>query len=252
MDRPQSKVPASPAGRQGPRSEVTDQTATTKKLVIEAKGLTKTYGDGKTRTSVLKGVDLEMAEGEFLTILGPSGSGKSTLMHILGAMDLPSSGQVHLFGQDLKNLSETERSHLRNKKIGFVFQFDSLLPEFTVEENVLMPARIAGEDRKPRALELLRFFGLSRVQHKFPPELSGGEKQRAALVRALLNHPELLLADEPTGNLDKHNTELVLHDLWELSQSKKVAIVLVTHNEQASRFSSRTLHMTDGKLTEAG
>ena len=226
--------------------------------VLEAKGLVKTYGRGKNAVGVLHGLDLRVGPGELLAILGPSGSGKSTLLNLLGLMDEPSSGDVLFSGRSTRRMSEAEKAGLRNAALGFVFQFDSLLPEFSILENVTMPARIAlGRTGEPlqaaeaRALELLGGFGLKHVRDRFPAQISGGERQRAALCRSLINRPSVLLADEPTGNLDKRNGELVFEDLKALSEAHGVAVVLVTHNESAGRYASRVLHMSDGALKES-
>ena len=225
--------------------------------VLEAKGLVKTYGHGKTAVAVLHGLDLRVTQGELLAILGPSGSGKSTLLNLLGLMDEPSAGDVLFSGRSTRRMSEAERAALRSARLGFVFQFDSLLPEFSILENVTMPARIArGRTEEPieaaetRALELLGGFGLRHVRDRFPSQISGGERQRAALCRSLINRPSVLLADEPTGNLDKHNGELVFKDLRSLCEAHGVAVVMVTHNEAAGHYASRVLHMLDGALRE--
>jgi lipoprotein-releasing system ATP-binding protein len=214
--------------------------------VISARGLRKSYGP----VDVLKGIDLEVRAGEFLVLLGPSGSGKSTLLNVLALMDRPTGGTLALDGREASGLDEEERSRLRNARLGFVFQFDALLPEFTILENVLMPARIAGREAQPRARELLERLGLSKLADRFPAQASGGERQRAALCRALINAPGLLLADEPTGNLDKASGELVFSDLKKLAQGQKAAVLMVTHNEAAASYATRVLHMTDGLIQE--
>jgi lipoprotein-releasing system ATP-binding protein len=226
-------------------------------LALKAEGLHKTYGHGKSSVRVLKGLDLSLRAGELLVLLGPSGSGKSTLLNLLGLMDRPDSGDVLLAGRPTARLSEEERSKLRNESLGFVFQFDSLLPEFTVWENVTMPARIAAAQGRPdeavaaahaRAARLLEDLGLKSLKERFPSQVSGGERQRAAICRALVNGPAVVLADEPTGNLDKHNGELVFKDLRRLAEAHGTAVVLVTHNESACASAHRVLHMADGAL----
>ncbi|MFA6317948.1 MAG: ABC transporter ATP-binding protein [Elusimicrobiota bacterium] len=228
--------------------------------VLEAKGLFKSYGEGPQAVEVLKGLDFSVLAGEYLVILGPSGCGKSTLLNILGLMDRPDAGELLLRGRPVSDLDETERSRLRGDAIGFVFQFDSLLPEFTVLENITMPARIAlarGKDARPaerlaeaeeRASDLLTGLGLGRTAGRFPSQLSGGERQRVAICRALLRKPALLLADEPTGNLDRTNGDLVFRDLRGLAEREGAAVVVVTHNESAGSQANRILRMLDGAM----
>ena len=227
--------------------------------VLEARGLRKTYGSGESAVTVLNGLDLAIAAGEYVAVLGPSGCGKSTLLNVLGLMDVPDAGEVFFSGRPTSRMDEEEKSLLRNESLGFIFQFDSLLPEFTVLENVLMPARVAmarGRTRESlaqaeaRALALLRGLGLEGLRDRFPVQTSGGERQRAALCRALVNRPALLLADEPTGNLDRQNGERVFHDLKELADLHGTAVVMVTHNESACRWASRTVRMNDGLITQ--
>jgi len=227
--------------------------------VLAARGLRKGYGAGESAVSVLKGLDLSVRAGEFVTVLGQSGCGKSTLLNVLGLMDVPDSGEIAFQGRPTSAMPEEERSRLRNEGLGFIFQFDSLLPEFTILENVLMPARVAmacGRSReslseaRQRALALLEGLGLERLRDRFPVQTSGGERQRATLCRALINRPALLLADEPTGNLDRSNGERVFQDLKDLAAQHGTAVVMVTHNEAACRWASRTAHMSDGLITE--
>ena len=228
-------------------------------LALQAQGLRKSYGSGETAVAVLKGLDLAVSAGEFVAVLGPSGCGKSTLLNVLGLMDVPDTGEIFFRGRPTAGLPEEERSLLRNEALGFIFQFDSLLPEFTILENVMMPARVAmagGRSRetvpqaRERASALLRGLGLERLRDRFPVQTSGGERQRAALCRALINRPALLLADEPTGNLDRKNGERVFQDLKDLAREHGTAVVMVTHNEAACRWASRTVHMSDGLLEE--
>jgi lipoprotein-releasing system ATP-binding protein len=202
-------------------------------VTLRARGLTKTYQDGARRVPVLQGVDLEVEPGELVAVVGPSGSGKSTLLHLLGALDWPDSGTVEIDGRALAGLSGAQLAAFRNRTIGFVFQFHQLLPDFTALENVMLPGRIAG--RPPRAVldqarQLLEEVGLlARLDH-FPSELSGGERQRVALCRALVLSPPLLLADEPTGNLDPASGDQVFELLLEMQARHRTTAVLVTHN----------------------
>jgi lipoprotein-releasing system ATP-binding protein len=222
-------------------------------IVLEAIDLAKVYrgGDGGTIT-ILDGVNLEVSRGEMVAVVGASGAGKSTLLHLLGALDVPTRGVVRIGGQSLAGRSDEDLSALRNRSVGFVFQFHHLLREFTALENVMMPLRIAGWDTKrarTRARELLDLVGLgARVEHK-PAALSGGEQQRTAVARALAIDPIVLLADEPSGNLDHLNSER-LHDLFaELSRDLEIAMVIATHNHSLAQRADRTLLLEDGRLT---
>jgi len=227
--------------------------------VLRAEGVSKTYGRGGQAARVLHDLDCEIRAGEFVSLMGPSGSGKSTLLNILGLMDRPDAGQVSVGGRPTSGLGDAERARLRNERLGFVFQFDSLLPEFTLMENVVMPCRIARAHGRAattltsaerRAEELLARFGLASARNRFPSQVSGGERQRAALCRALINSPAAILADEPTGNLDKANAELVFKDLQDLSQNYGVAVLMATHNEESRRFASRMIRLQGGTLAE--
>lgn len=222
-------------------------------IVLEAIDLAKEYrgGDGGTIT-ILDGVNLEVPRGEMVAVVGASGAGKSTLLHMLGALDQPTRGSVRIGGQGLSGRSDEDLSKLRNRSVGFVFQFHHLLREFTALENVMMPLRIAGWDTaraRSRARELLERVGLGgRVEHK-PAALSGGEQQRTAVARALAIDPIVLLADEPSGNLDHVNSER-LHDLFaELSRDLEIAMVIATHNRSLAARADRTLLLEDGRLT---
>ena len=222
--------------------------------VLEARALTKTYigGDGGT-IKVLDAIDLKVSRGEMVAIIGSSGAGKSTLLHLLGALDRPTAGQVLIDGKSISDLTDDAISALRNRTIGFVFQFHHLLREFTALENVMMPLRIGGVDEEKaqeRAMSLLERVGLSgRVQHR-PGALSGGEQQRTAVARALANDPAVLLADEPSGNLDHHNSER-LHDLFsELARELELGMVIVTHNRSLAARADRVLQLEDGRLTQ--
>ncbi|MEP0772828.1 MAG: ABC transporter ATP-binding protein [Acidobacteriota bacterium] len=214
---------------------------------VRARGLAKGYGEGATRVEVLHGFDLQVECGEMLAVVGPSGVGKSTLLHLLGLLDRPDEGSLELFGTDTGGLAVQERARWRNRYIGFVFQFHALLPEFTLAENAAMPLLIAGVRRREaldRAADLLEQVGLaSRAKH-FPDQLSGGEQQRGALARALVAGPRLLLADEPTGNLDAANAQTVFALLRQLHLSRRLTSVIVTHNEALAGQCDRILSMT--------
>jgi ABC-type lipoprotein export system ATPase subunit len=217
--------------------------------IVEVKDLSKAYTQGHEQILVLENINFEIKAGEFTAMLGPSGSGKSTFLNLIGLLDDCYSGAITLFGSKLEVLGEAEKAALRRKRIGFVFQFDSLLPEFTVLENVDMPARIAGRGDPVAALGLLKRFGLEAIAGKFPMDISGGEKQRAAILRALRNKPGLVIADEPTGNLDKHNAKIVLEDLKKVNGAG-AAVLMVTHNEEAAAYADRVFHLSGGRLVE--
>jgi lipoprotein-releasing system ATP-binding protein len=224
-------------------------------MILEAISIRKVFDlakNDKGGLEVLKGIDLNVREGEILAIVGASGAGKSTLLHILGALDRPTAGEVRFEGKNIFTMNEKELARFRNQNIGFVFQFHHLLPEFTALENVAIPAMIDGkrlEIAKEQAALLLREVGLGdRLDHK-PSELSGGEQQRVAVARALTNQPKVILADEPTGNLDTANG-LMLHDLlWNLSKSRRQALVIVTHNTVLASRADRVIQIADGRAT---
>lgn len=225
----------------------------TKDVLLRAVGVTKTYHKDGAAVEVLKGVSLTVREAETIAILGSSGAGKSTLLHVLGTLEPPTAGEVLYFGQDVTRFSSEKISRFRNREIGFIFQFHYLLQEFTALENVLMPALIAGENREKyaqRAKELLEDVGLGhRLTHR-PSELSGGEQQRVALARALVMSPRLVLADEPTGNLDSVNAQKVKDLFLRLSESRGITIALVTHDEEIAKGFGRHVVMRDGRITE--
>ena len=215
--------------------------------MIDIKNITKSFGS----LQVLKGIDLHINRGEVVSIVGPSGAGKTTLLQIIGTLDRPDIGSVFVDDIDVTNLSQKRLSDFRNKHIGFVFQFHQLLPEFTAIENVMIPAYIAGvsqREAKQRAQELLEFMGLNdRASHK-PNELSGGEKQRVAVARALINKPAVILADEPSGSLDSRNKEELHQLFFDLRDKFGQTFVIVTHDEQLASITDRTIHLKDGML----
>ena len=223
------------------------------KTVLSVKYITKNYYVGTTVLEVLKGVNLDLTKGQIIVIVGESGAGKSTLLHILGMLDRPTTGHVRLNGEDLNEKSNSELANYRNNQVGFIFQFHHLMPEFDAIENVIMPALIAGKklsDSTQRAEYLLERVGLSnRINHR-PGELSGGELQRVAVARALINEPAIVLADEPSGNLDHRNSEM-LHDLiWNLANEHNCTFVIVTHDMSLARRADRVMHLRDGIVKE--
>ncbi|MGY0504629.1 lipoprotein-releasing ABC transporter ATP-binding protein LolD [Luteimonas sp. e5] len=221
--------------------------------VIRAERLAKTYAEGKLRTPVFDELDLVVAEGETVAIIGASGAGKSTLLHLLGGLDTPTRGEVHVAGQRMSTLSDAARGRLRNSALGFVYQFHHLLPEFTALENVMLPVMLAGIDTaeaSARASALLEQVGLGhRLQHK-PGELSGGERQRAAVARALVNRPACVLGDEPTGNLDDKTAASVFELMLALNREHGTSLVLVTHDRGLARRLDRVLELHQGRLQE--
>ena len=224
-----------------------------KGMILSARNIHKKYQQGSSALHILKGVDLDIHEGDVLALVGPSGAGKSTLLHILGGLDRPNEGDVLLDGKNVYTVSDAERSRIRNLQVGFVFQFYHLLPEFTALENVALPALITNGTGKSqaatlRARELLEKVGLKdRVTHR-PQELSGGEQQRVAIARALINKPKIVFCDEPTGNLDSKSGEAIIELLLDLNKIERQTLVIMTHDEKIAARSSKVIHIKDGKL----
>ena len=224
------------------------------KSVLSCRQVGKTYQDGTLHVEVLRDLNLDIASGQSVSIIGASGSGKSTLLHILGGLDMPSSGMVTLMGENLRALSQAKLGQLRNQYLGFVYQFHHLLGEFSALENVMMPlliGKMPRQEAEAQAVAMLEKVGLGkRLLHR-PTELSGGERQRAAIARALVKRPQCLLADEPTGNLDRNNARNILDMMLELKQELGTALIVVTHDDELAQRFERTLHMRDGCLYDA-
>ncbi|WP_133406574.1 lipoprotein-releasing ABC transporter ATP-binding protein LolD [Parashewanella tropica] len=223
------------------------------KLLLNVENLSKVFNDGEVETQVLHQVNLQVFSGEQLAIVGSSGSGKSTLLHILGTLDQPSSGKVTIDGEDIYQMSGRQQSRLRNQDIGFIYQFHHLLPEFSALENVAMPALIQGTNKKQaieRAKKLLERVGLAHRLSHTPAELSGGERQRVAIARSLINEPKLVLADEPTGNLDSNSGEVVYQLIQELAKQLGTAFVVVTHDKNLANRMDRQVTMVNGCLSD--
>jgi len=219
-------------------------------MIIRARGLQKSYPQGSGSLDILKNVDLEVAKGEAISIVGTSGAGKSTLLHILGTLDRPNAGQVFFENEDLFAKSEENLAHFRNEKMGFVFQFHHLLAEFTALENVMLPCRIAGDSKsmsREKAMELLTQLGLEERAEHYPSQLSGGELQRVAIARALVRKPQVLFADEPTGNLDTANSQMIQKLFFQLKEQYGLTLIVVTHDPVFAQKFSRVMRISDGQ-----
>ena len=221
------------------------------KTILKTKNLKKTYQSGPLSVEVIKGIDLEIEQGEIVIVMGPSGVGKSTLLHLVGGLDKPTSGSIVINGINIFELENSKLAHFRNTSIGFVFQFHHLLPEFSALENLMIPGMISKanpNEIKFKAIELLEKVDLSdRIDHK-PSQLSGGEQQRVAVARALVNQPQLILADEPTGNLDKKNSESLYNLILDLNKSLNQTFIIVTHNEMMTRNANKVIELEDGRV----
>ena len=224
-------------------------------LAVQIQELTKSYTLGKVVTPVLKGITFSIRRGDFIALIGPSGSGKSTLLNLIGGLDRPTSGRLTVFGQGVGSLKDRQLAHYRQREVGMIFQSFNLLPNISAEQNVLLPALLAGDDMKAatrRANELMERVGLSAVRHHRPAELSGGEQQRVAVVRALLNRPKLLLAAEPTGNLDSASGKEVIQAITNLARDAGSTLLVVTHDDRVAAAATHTIHLLDGKVETGG
>jgi lipoprotein-releasing system ATP-binding protein len=220
-----------------------------KKVILSAKDVKKSYKITKNSSlQVLKGIDLEIFDGEIVAIVGKSGTGKSTLLHILGTLDKPDSGEVLFEGNNIFAMKERQISEFRNKSLGFIFQFHHLLPEFTAIENVMIASMISGKRNEAKAKELMKEVGITDRENHKPSEISGGEAQRVAIARALINSPKLVLADEPTGNLDTENAEAIIELLFNLRDKFNHTFVIVTHNDEFAERCDRVIHLQDGMV----
>lgn len=220
--------------------------------LLKIEKVNKNYASGEKTLHVLKNIDFCLNKGDFISLMGPSGSGKSTLLNIMGTMDFPSSGSIHLLNTNLTKLNENELSEYRLKHFGFIYQFHYLLPEFTILENVAIPAMLLGKTKKESfklTEELMEFLNISQRGHHYPSEISGGEKQRAAIGRALINKPDILLADEPTGNLDHETGQRVLKLFRKIHNDFGQTLFIVTHDEEVSKIALKRLNLIEGKLS---
>jgi len=224
-------------------------------VVIELQDVKKIYKMDGVETPALRGIDLKITKGQFIAIMGPSGSGKSTLLHMIGALDTPTSGKILLDGVDISTLKESDLARLRGKKIGIVFQFFNLHPTLTALENIELPMIIVERDKKERqqrARELLRAVGLEHRAHHLPSQMSGGEQQRIAIARALANDPDIILADELTGNLDTKTKAEIMNFLLQLQKEKKMTVTVITHEPEIANYAETVIHIVDGKIAQGG
>ena len=222
--------------------------------IIESIGLNKAYTMGNVEVEVLKDINITIKAGEFVSIMGPSGSGKSTLLYLIGGLDKPSSGTIRIKGREMAQLKDEEESRLRRQEIGFIFQFYNLIPNLNVEENILLPILLDGKKLKDYKKELdiiLDIVGLSNRRRHTPRELSGGQQQRVAIARALINQPDIILADEPTGNLDSKTSAEVMELLAKINREKGKTIIQVTHSRESAEYGQRIINVKDGKVSEA-
>jgi len=220
-------------------------------MVIRADGLEKIYGYGRSALTVLKGISLEIRKGEIISIVGPSGAGKSTLLNLIGCLDMFQGGRLAVMDRDVTDLSVEALSGFRNRHIGFVFQLQNLLPEFTALENIMMPLlirRVKKSEARERAMRLLRRFNIEDRAHHKPAEMSGGECQRAAVARAIVGDPDIILADEPTGSLDRANSQMLVETLFEIGKERDATIVIVTHDSGIASRTERTISLIDGRI----
>lgn len=218
---------------------------------VEARGIEKNFQIGENKTEVLKGISLQVQKGEFVYIMGPSGSGKSTLLYILGGLDQPTDGQVFLDGVNISSFDDEKMSQLRRQKIGFVFQFYNLIPNLNVEENIMLPLLLDGKrpsEYKERLESILKMVGLTERRKHTPRQLSGGQQQRVAIARALITEPEILFADEPTGNLDSKTGNEIMSLLHEINEKRGQTIIMVTHSPEAAKSSDRIIRVQDGRI----
>lgn len=218
--------------------------------ILEIKNLCKVYGEGETRVDALKNISFDVEQGEFVAVIGPSGSGKSTLLHILGGVDVPTSGTVRIAGTDIGKLDETKLAIFRRRQIGLIYQFYNLIPILNVEENLTLPILLDGKKPDQKLLEdLVEKLGLSERRNHLPNQLSGGQQQRVSIGRALMNHPALLLADEPTGNLDTENSKEIIALLRKFNRENNQTVIIITHDERIALSADRVITIEDGKIT---
>ncbi len=217
---------------------------------IEVRGLTKSYTNGSVTYDILRGIDFDVESGEFISICGPSGSGKTTLLYTISGLESYQGGSILWSGQELSVMKDYEKANMRAHEMGFVFQFYNLVPNLTVYENVMLASVIGKQKTKQEIMELLSLVGLSEQHHFYPSQLSGGMQQRVSIARALINEPKVLFADEPIGNLDHHNGLLIMELFQRLNQNLHTTILMVTHNEDVTRFGTRVIHMQDGKVVK--